>query len=120
MPSKRFLSATLLTGLILSLCGLTVAAPAMKPATQPATKPSTAPGAGVDVRETITYLASDELEGRGAGTVGQEKAAQHIASVFKMLNLKTPPGWDDYFQTFPLTMSTTIDPKTSLSAREGK
>jgi hypothetical protein len=120
MPHQRYLRTSLLTGLILSLCGLMLAAPATRPATQPAVRPSTAPGAGVDIRETVTYLASDELEGRGAGTVGQEKAAQHIASVFKMLNLKTPPGWDDYFQTFPLTMSTTIDPKTSLSAGEGK
>src|SRR5437868_3400327 len=116
MPHKRYLTAGLLLGLTLLLSALLSAAPA----TQPTSRPSTAPAGVVDVRATVTYLASDELEGRGAGTEGQEKAAQHIAGVFKQLKLQPPPGWDNYFQVFPLTMSTTIDKATSLSAGEGK
>src|SRR2546423_342693 len=112
MPHKRTLPAGLLLGLILALSAISSAAPA--------TRPSTAPAGVVDVRATVTYLASDELEGRGAGTEGQEKAAEHIAGVFKQLKLQPPPGWENYFQVFPLTMSTTIDKTTSLSAGDGK
>ncbi|MFP2997801.1 M20/M25/M40 family metallo-hydrolase [Spongiivirga sp. MCCC 1A20706] len=36
-----------------------------------------------DVKKTITYLASDELGGREAGSSGIEKAAQYIEASFK-------------------------------------
>ncbi|NER18333.1 M28 family metallopeptidase [Spongiivirga citrea] len=36
-----------------------------------------------DVKKTITYLASDELQGREAGSPGIEKAAQYIEGIFK-------------------------------------
>ncbi len=37
----------------------------------------------IDVKKNITYLASDELQGREAGSPGIEKAAQYIESTFK-------------------------------------
>ncbi|MFP4546824.1 MAG: M20/M25/M40 family metallo-hydrolase [Fidelibacterota bacterium] len=48
--------------------------------------------------ETIQYLASDELAGRGLGSDGIEKAAQFIANKFQLMGLE--PGADDgsYFQ----------------------
>src|SRR5438132_7596688 len=42
------------------------------------------------LRETVTYLASDTLEGRRTGTPGANDAAQYIADQFQRLGLK--PG----------------------------
>jgi hypothetical protein len=48
----------------------------------------------------IQYLASEELEGRGLGSKGLEKAAHYIANAFKKAGLE--PGGDNhsYFQTW--------------------
>jgi hypothetical protein len=48
----------------------------------------------------IKYLASEELEGRGLGSKGLEKAAHYITMAFKKAGLK--PGGDNnsYFQTW--------------------
>lgn len=46
------------------------------------------------IKESMTYLASDELEGRATGTAGIEKAAIFIESYFKKNNIKP------YFQTY--------------------
>lgn len=50
----------------------------------------------------IRYLASDDLEGRGLGTPGLQKAADYIAKSFKEAGLK--PGGDDgtYFQSWEM------------------
>src|SRR5690606_10814553 len=42
----------------------------------------------------VSYLASDELEGREVGTVGIEKAAMYIEAVFEKNNIKP------YFETY--------------------
>ncbi len=47
----------------------------------------------------VDYLASDELEGRGVGTAGLDKAADYIAEKYEEFGLQ--PGSDGtYFQTF--------------------
>ena len=49
----------------------------------------------------IEYLASDELAGRGLGTVGLDKAADYIAKQFADAGLlPCEDGSDDYFQTW--------------------
>src|SRR5258708_4831308 len=55
------------------------------------------------MRRDITYLASDECEGRGVGTKGIDLAADYIANEFKKAGLK--PGGKDgsYFQPFAIT-----------------
>ena len=47
-----------------------------------------------EIKESLSYLASDELEGRQTGTKGVEKAAQYIESLFKKSHLKP------YFKTY--------------------
>ncbi|MCK5573834.1 MAG: hypothetical protein KAJ12_13780, partial [Bacteroidetes bacterium] len=49
-----------------------------------------------DIREHIKYLASDELEGRWAGTAGNEKAAAYIAERLEELGV-SPAGDDGSF-----------------------
>jgi Zn-dependent M28 family amino/carboxypeptidase len=47
-----------------------------------------------EVQESLTYLASDELQGRNTGTEGIEKAAIYIENVFKENKIKP------YFKTY--------------------
>lgn len=49
----------------------------------------------------VTYLSSDELEGRRAGSKGEEKAAAYIAGQFTSIGL-SPKGSDGYFQPFDI------------------
>lgn len=111
----------LLVAAIACNAALVPAARADAPASRPAStlSPATHPSAVVDVRRTVEYLASDELEGRGSGTVAQDKAAEYIADVFATLKLERPAGWDGYFQPFKLTTGMSVDPATNLSAGDG-
>lgn len=67
----------------------------------------TLPGWAVDdvsearMRKDVTYLASDECEGRGVATQGINKAADYIAAEFKKAGLKPGVG-DSYFQPFTI------------------
>ena len=58
-----------------------------------------------DLRKHLTYIASDELEGRDTGSEGQKKAAQYIINHLQEWGLEpivnTPAG-KSYLQTFPL------------------
>jgi len=72
-----------------------------------------------DVKGSLYYLASDELEGRGIGTKGLDKAADLIADTFRKLALKPPPGQDDYFQHFKMTTVTRPGQGTALTFTGG-
>lgn len=54
----------------------------------------------LEVRKHLYTLASDEMEGRGTGTAGIEKAAQYIENEFKRIGLTTFEDLKDYRQTF--------------------
>jgi arginine utilization protein RocB len=58
------------------------------------------------IKEDVTFLASDELEGRQTGTKGEKEAANYIVKRFTELGL-TPKGTVDYLQPF------TFKPKTN-------
>jgi Peptidase family M28/PDZ domain/PA domain len=62
------------------------------------------------LRETVSYLASDELEGRGVGTAGINKAADYIAAQFAKLGLRTNLYNGTPFQEFEITISTELGP----------
>ncbi len=55
------------------------------------------------MRKDITFLASDECEGRGVGTKGIELAADYIANEFRKAGLKPAGTEGSYFQPFALT-----------------
>lgn len=69
--------------------------------------------------EHVRFLASDELEGRGNGTKGLDRAAEYIARQFAEIGLR--PGGDDgtFFQTFELTSGVRIQPGNRLVVRAG-
>ena len=55
------------------------------------------------LKASVTYLASDELEGRGVGTAGIDKAADFLATEFNKLGLKTDLFDGTPFQKFKIT-----------------
>ncbi len=52
-----------------------------------------------NIKEDVSFLADDKLEGRQTGTVGEKKASEYIAERFSNLGLEAK-GADNYFQTF--------------------
>lgn len=62
----------------------------------------------------IKYLASDELEGRLTGSIGEEKAANYIATEFRKLGLK--PYGKSYTQKFNYKLR--LNPHDSTSVEE--
>lgn len=53
--------------------------------------------------DDVKYLASDELEGRGVGTEGLQKAADYIAEEFQKAGLNVTSAGGDPYQEFEIT-----------------
>lgn len=51
----------------------------------------------------LTFLASDELEGRGAGTRGSKTTSRYLMTQFLLDGLIPPPGWTSMLQPFDFT-----------------
>ncbi|MGH7137073.1 MAG: hypothetical protein ACREHD_15135, partial [Pirellulales bacterium] len=58
--------------------------------------------------EAVKFLAADELEGRGVGTKGLDRAADFIAEQFKALGLKTALYDGSPFQKFNMVVATEL------------
>jgi len=71
------------------------------------------------IREDIKYLSSDQLQGRGIGTRGEELAVDHIATQFEKAGLKPAGAKGTFYQAVPLVTVTT-GPKARLSFTKGK
>src|SRR5204863_1101450 len=80
----------------------------------PTTSPATYAEAD-DLEEMLTYIASDELEGRGLMTVGINRAADYIAEHFKDAGLKPLPALDGYFQPFKVNAGMALGPGNTLT-----
>ena len=94
-----------------------------------AQQPSTTSPSADRLRQVVTYLASDALEGRRTGTPGANEAARYIAGEFNRLGLLAavqpgpPPrtrveGHSRYFQSFPYVSSVELG-KNNLLAVNG-
>lgn len=64
--------------------------------------------------EHVKYLASDELKGRGDGTPELDKAADYIASQYRLWGLRPMGDNNTYFQNFEITTGAQIGPKTAF------
>ena len=53
------------------------------------------------LRTNLTYIASDEMEGRETGSEGQKKAGKYIIDFYKKNGIPFPKGADSYYQTVP-------------------
>lgn len=54
------------------------------------------------LKEDVTFLAADELEGRAIGTDGEVKAAEYLAKEFEKVGL-APKGTEGFFQPFTVS-----------------
>jgi hypothetical protein len=73
------------------------------------------------LQSNLAYLASDELEGREAGTDGEKIASKFIATELHKYGVKTLTGLDDYFQTFSLRhIQFDKNSKFSVIGKDGK
>src|SRR4029079_7708256 len=81
------------------------------------------------LQQHVTYLASDELDGRRTGTAGANEAAKYIAKEFERLGLRPAPATDSrkinvmsarYLQTFPYIGSVELGKNNVLSVQSGE
>lgn len=71
-------------------------------------------------RQTLGYLASDHLEGRGPETRGLDLAGRFIAEQYRKAGLLPAPGRSDYFQTFEFNLGVKPEPdRTGLNLGAG-
>jgi Zn-dependent M28 family amino/carboxypeptidase len=70
------------------------------------------------MRSDVKYLSSDELQGRGIGSRGEEVAIDFIARQFAKAGLKPAGERGTFFQNVPLVMVTT-GPAATLAAIKG-
>ncbi len=116
----RPLLLTVAAALVLSACNRGAPAPETTTAT-PAPETTAPAGTHVfsdaikadDFAELVKTLASDEFEGRGPGTPGEEKSVQYIKAQFERIGLK-PGNNGDWFQTVPM-QETTADETTTMA-----
>ncbi len=64
------------------------------------------------MHDTVKYLSSDELEGRGTGQKGGDAAANWIAEQFKSYGLKPAGSNGSYFQDVPMVGVRSLPPTT--------
>ncbi|HEX8154985.1 MAG TPA: M28 family metallopeptidase [Thermoanaerobaculia bacterium] len=65
------------------------------------------------IRAHMRFLASDLLEGRGAGTRGYDLAAEYVASQYAAFGLE-PGNGDSYFQQVPFR-KTRVQPASTMT-----
>jgi hypothetical protein len=83
-------------------------------------KPSGPAASDADPKDTVPYLASDELQGRGVGLPGLDTAAKFIAGEFAAAGLRSLPGQEDYFQAFDYTTQASPGRTTELAVGDRK
>jgi Zn-dependent M28 family amino/carboxypeptidase len=81
------------------------------------------------LQKHVSYLASDELDGRRTGTKGANDAARYIAAEFERLGIRPAPATDSwkinvmsarYLQTFPYIGRVELGKNNVLSLRSGE
>jgi hypothetical protein len=69
--------------------------------------------AGFDVNEvmaSVDALASEEMKGRSAGSLGAEMAADSIAEAFRITGLKPAGDGSSFLQSVPITIRNSVTP----------
>jgi len=67
-----------------------------------------------DMRQHVTYLASDAMDGRLTGTPGEKLATQYVADVFKRMGLEAY-GDEGWFEPFEFTAGVALGDGNALS-----
>jgi len=72
----------------------------------------------VTLKEDVTFLSDDALEGRQTGTEGEKAAAEYIAKRFENLGLEGK-GTIEYFQAFSFKPKTNPHQKVNYTVKDG-
>ena len=119
------MSRKLLLGLAvmaaLSACKKNETPVAVAPEATPATSAHTfsADINEADFAEMVNTLASDEFEGRGPGSVGEEKTVEYIQAQMKRIGLQ-PGNNGSYFQDVPMVETTADEAATTMTLATAK
>ncbi len=70
-----------------------------------------------DLRQHIEYLASDYMQGRLTGTIGEQRATEYAAEQFKALGLAPAGDGGSYFQNFEFTAGISMGPANRVEFR---
>jgi hypothetical protein len=73
-----------------------------------------------DMRQHVTYLASDALDGRLTGTEGEKLATQYVADVFEKIGLVPFGDKDTWFGNFEFTAGVSLGEGNKLTLQSGK
>lgn len=73
-----------------------------------------------NLKKHVSFLASDELEGRRTGSEGERKAAAYISEEFKKIGLKPSGESGSYLQPFEVNDGKFITPNTYLEINKQK
>lgn len=73
-----------------------------------------------EIHHHIKYLASDELQGRRAGTEYADKAAAYIAEEFRRYGLQPVSSTQGFYQEFEFVSGVEVGEKNSLTVRVGE
>lgn len=65
----------------------------------------------------VRYLASEELQGRGSGTEGNDRAGEYLAERFRAAGLKPAGEHGTFFQTFPVFTGVEMGADNRVSIR---
>jgi len=73
-----------------------------------------------ELQHHLRYIASDELEGRRAGSKGADLTADYIAKEFKLYGLKPAGDKGSYFQEFEFVSGVRLGKNNVFAAASGK
>jgi len=72
-----------------------------------------------NLQSHVQYLASDKLEGRRAGTAGENLAMQYISNIFEKYKL-TPKGDNGFIQEFEISEGNSFNSPDNIFTVDGK
>ncbi|WP_044401130.1 M20/M25/M40 family metallo-hydrolase [Lacinutrix sp. Hel_I_90] len=72
----------------------------------------------ITIKEDVTFLSSDALEGRQTGSNGEQKAAEYIAERFQNIGLQAK-GTKNYFQPFSFRPKTDPHQDVNYTVKDG-
>jgi hypothetical protein len=70
-----------------------------------------------ELRQHLSVLAADSLEGRETGQPGQKKAAEYLVNYYRSQQLAPPVGDSSYLQKFPIIESSWDQPFVAIDGK---
>lgn len=70
------------------------------------------------LKNQLSVIAGDDMQGRETGTEGQRKAAAYIAGQFEQFGLKPAPGTNHYLQYYAVGYDSLLQSALSINGKE--